>query len=607
MARYIYQHNVFDPEGNVLDSATVTVYLAGTDTLATIYTQVSGGSADADSAILTDSAGTFAFYVDTTDYAASQRFKYVVSKTGYTSQTWDYLQVIPYNDVEDAAYGAGWNGDTTHAPSQNAVYDKVEALDTAKSDKADERRTLVTGASTDQGNDAITNTLAWHIADADGDECEVRVIGNNDYDVTTNIEVPITMILKPEKGAILDGTGDLQINSAFGVDIFHQVFGTSITVTFKANGTTEIHPEWWGTFPNGSNDTTILNKAIAAADVVGSTGGIEDATVVIRQGWYYIAHSSISTITCNLHAPKAHFTALANSTRAGYLFRFDYSEHAEEKHVEIGTILGPDYADWNQVGDKDNIAITILAGDSCRMEVCRIVGCYIGINVDCTQEDDHVGMWVIDVGTIVGCDYGIHMKAGTTGGTDAAIETMIFNVTYMTYNDLCVALVANQATPEKICMNIFRFGNLELHSLANQGGIYVVGAKVYSNKFLVEGYLVKPTGTGYIVTAETAACDNLFILPHLDWTYIATDADAFNIYQTLCNHNTQVPGLGHTNDYGRSQFAYSESPETGLTDISFRVGDTCWNSEPADGEPAGWRCTVEGNPGTWETFGIIYS
>ena len=25
--------------------------------------------------------------------------------------------------VEDAAYGAGWNGDTTHAPSQNAVYD----------------------------------------------------------------------------------------------------------------------------------------------------------------------------------------------------------------------------------------------------------------------------------------------------------------------------------------------------------------------------------------------------------------------------------------------------------------------------------------------------
>lgn len=30
--------------------------------------------------------------------------------------------------VEDDAYGAGWDGDTSHAPSQNAVYDKIEAL-----------------------------------------------------------------------------------------------------------------------------------------------------------------------------------------------------------------------------------------------------------------------------------------------------------------------------------------------------------------------------------------------------------------------------------------------------------------------------------------------
>lgn len=27
--------------------------------------------------------------------------------------------------IEDDAYGAGWDGDTTHAPSQNAVYDRI--------------------------------------------------------------------------------------------------------------------------------------------------------------------------------------------------------------------------------------------------------------------------------------------------------------------------------------------------------------------------------------------------------------------------------------------------------------------------------------------------
>ena len=30
--------------------------------------------------------------------------------------------------VEDAAYGAGWDADTTHAPSQNAVYDILESV-----------------------------------------------------------------------------------------------------------------------------------------------------------------------------------------------------------------------------------------------------------------------------------------------------------------------------------------------------------------------------------------------------------------------------------------------------------------------------------------------
>lgn len=37
---------------------------------------------------------------------------------------------MPLNnpDVSDAAYGAGWDGDTTHAPSKNAVYDKIQTL-----------------------------------------------------------------------------------------------------------------------------------------------------------------------------------------------------------------------------------------------------------------------------------------------------------------------------------------------------------------------------------------------------------------------------------------------------------------------------------------------
>lgn len=35
---------------------------------------------------------------------------------------------ISGGSVSDAVYGAGWNGDTTTAPSKNAVYDKIETL-----------------------------------------------------------------------------------------------------------------------------------------------------------------------------------------------------------------------------------------------------------------------------------------------------------------------------------------------------------------------------------------------------------------------------------------------------------------------------------------------
>ena len=66
--RYIYQEVLQDGKGNVVSGASITVYLAGTTTKATIYTTFTGGSADADSVVTTGSDGTYAFYVDEDDY-----------------------------------------------------------------------------------------------------------------------------------------------------------------------------------------------------------------------------------------------------------------------------------------------------------------------------------------------------------------------------------------------------------------------------------------------------------------------------------------------------------------------------------------------------------
>lgn len=38
---------------------------------------------------------------------------------------------------------------------------------------------------------------------------------------------------------------------------------------------------------------------------------------------------------------------------------------------------------------------------------------------------------------------------------------------------------------------------------------------------------------------------------------------------------------------------------------AFNIGDIMWNSEPIPGRCIGWVCTKAGNPGVWNSFGII--
>src|SRR3990167_4387068 len=76
-------------------SATVTVYLAGTVTAATCYADTTTATALANSQTTTNSSGYFEFYIDSANYANTQKFKIVISKTGYPDVTYDYLNIFP--------------------------------------------------------------------------------------------------------------------------------------------------------------------------------------------------------------------------------------------------------------------------------------------------------------------------------------------------------------------------------------------------------------------------------------------------------------------------------------------------------------------------------
>jgi microcystin-dependent protein len=93
MARYKLQGIARDGAGNIIADASVSVYLSGTTTDASVYEASSGGTAV--NSVDTDDEGFYYFYVDSSDYVFSQNFKVTISKSGYTSKTFDEISIFP--------------------------------------------------------------------------------------------------------------------------------------------------------------------------------------------------------------------------------------------------------------------------------------------------------------------------------------------------------------------------------------------------------------------------------------------------------------------------------------------------------------------------------
>jgi hypothetical protein len=89
--RCIYYNVVRDDDGDIINDATITVYLAGSPTLASIYTSLTGTTAT--NSVTSNSKGEFTFYINRFDYCSDQKFKYTVAKTGISTKTYDYIDI----------------------------------------------------------------------------------------------------------------------------------------------------------------------------------------------------------------------------------------------------------------------------------------------------------------------------------------------------------------------------------------------------------------------------------------------------------------------------------------------------------------------------------
>jgi len=100
MARWKFQGTTKDQSGRILPSATVSVYLAGTTTAASVYTSVTSTTA-VNSVTSSSTDATYSFYTDSFDYDHDQAFKIIITKTNYTSVTYDNL---PHGEVVLGTY-----------------------------------------------------------------------------------------------------------------------------------------------------------------------------------------------------------------------------------------------------------------------------------------------------------------------------------------------------------------------------------------------------------------------------------------------------------------------------------------------------------------------
>jgi len=98
MARYLYTGTFRDGAGNIVASGTASVYLAGTNTAASVYT--TSVIVTAVNSVTSGTDGVFTFYVDDGDYASSQQFKIILAKTGFTSKTYDCVAIYPYTSLK---------------------------------------------------------------------------------------------------------------------------------------------------------------------------------------------------------------------------------------------------------------------------------------------------------------------------------------------------------------------------------------------------------------------------------------------------------------------------------------------------------------------------
>jgi len=141
--RFRYYMVVQDLSGNVVDSASISVYLAGTSTPAVVYpTRTSNQGNNTPPQVSSSQDGSVVFWLDSNDYNYGQLFDIVVQKDNFSLTlsdvqiiVWDAVNAVKLDGQDGSYYLDRANHTGTQPPNTISPQGSGSGLDSDTVDK----------------------------------------------------------------------------------------------------------------------------------------------------------------------------------------------------------------------------------------------------------------------------------------------------------------------------------------------------------------------------------------------------------------------------------------------------------------------------------------